>query len=155
MPDMLVKLYDLPSLAPECKRMGKQGILIRRPLPAESGKVLGFVQERFGDGWTNECTVCFARQPVRCFIAQREKRILGFACYDATAPNYFGPTGVLEEMRGNGIGRALLLHSLYALREEGYGYAIIGWAGPVSFYEKCCGATVIPDSEPGLYRDML
>ena len=37
----------------------------------------------------------------------------------------------------------------------GYGYAIIGDVGPSAFYEKSVGATVIPDSEPGVYRGML
>ena len=44
---------------------------------------------------------------------------------------------------------------MHALREEGYGYAIIGSVGPTAFYEKCVGAISIPDSTPGLYSDML
>ena len=38
------------------------------------------------------------------------------------------------------------------MREEGYVYAIIGGVGPVKFYEKCVGAQLIPDSDPGVYR---
>ena len=56
---------------------------------------------------------------------------------------FFGPTGVDPAYRGKGIGKALLLKCLEAMRNEGYGYAVIGGAGPVNFYEKCCGATVI------------
>ena len=41
------------------------------------------------------------------------------------------------------------------MREHGYGYAIIGSVGPVAFYEKNCHATVIPDSDPGIYKDFL
>jgi hypothetical protein len=41
------------------------------------------------------------------------------------------------------------------LREMGYVYGIIGRAGPIGFYEKAVGATVIPDSEPGIYTDLL
>ena len=42
------------------------------------------------------------------------------------------------------------------MREAGYMYGIIGWAGPVGYYEKVVGARVIPDSEPpGSYRGML
>ena len=44
---------------------------------------------------------------------------------------------------------------LRAMRESGYGYAIIGGAGPMKFYEKAVGATIIPDSKPGIYTDML
>ena len=41
------------------------------------------------------------------------------------------------------------------MKAEGYGYAIIGWVGPAEFYAKVSGATVIEDSEPGIYRRML
>ena len=35
-------------------------------------------------------------------------------------------------------------------------YGIIGWAGPVEYYENVVGASVIPGSEPpGSYRGML
>ena len=44
---------------------------------------------------------------------------------------------------------------LEAMREAGYGYAAIGWAGPIDFFKKTVGATVIPDSEPGVYKNML
>lgn len=32
---------------------------------------------------------------------------------------------------------------------------IVGAAGPVRFYPKTVGAIVIPDSEPGIYTDLL
>ena len=54
-----------------------------------------------------------------------------------------------------GIGRALLLRSLAAMRAEGYAYAVIGGVGPQEFYKKCVGAMLIPDSVPGIYRDFL
>ena len=81
--------------------------------------------------------------------------VLGFACYDATAKDFFGPTGVMESQRGKGIGAALLIACMQAMAAEGYAYAVIGGAGPVAFYEKVVGATVIPDSVPGPYRDMF
>ena len=58
-------------------------------------------------------------------------------------------------MRCRGIGKALLVASLLGLRELGYVYGIIGGAGPIEFYQKAVGATVIPDSEPGIYTDLL
>ena len=65
------------------------------------------------------------------------------------------PTRVLDEEQGGGIGRALLLRSLAAMRAEGYAYAVIGGVGPQEFYKKCVGAMLIPDSVPGIYRDFL
>ena len=93
--------------------------------------------------------------PSSCFLALKDGEILGFACYDSTAKGFFGPTGVDLRYRGLGIGRALLLRTMEALFEAGYAYAVIGWAGPVEFYRKAVGATVIEDSEPGIYRGLV
>ena len=95
--------------------------------------------------------------PPGCFVLHRHagQKILGYACYDATAPDFFGPTRVLDEGQGGGIGRALLLRSLAAMRAEGYAYAVIGGVGPQEVYKKCVGAMLIPDSVPGIYRDFL
>src|SRR5205085_12594960 len=100
-----------------------------------------------------EMSVGFARQPVTVYVALREGRLMGFAAYECTRKNFFGPTGVAEEERGRGLGRALLLASLWALRESGYAYAIIGGVGPAEFHQRAVGATLIPDSSPGVYRD--
>src|SRR6267142_2060971 len=75
-------------------------------------------------------------QPVSCFIAVQQKNILGFACHDATFPNFFGPTGIDPNTRRNGIGTALLLACLEAMKQQGYGYAIIGGVGPAEFYSR-------------------
>jgi hypothetical protein len=58
-------------------------------------------------------------------------------------------------MRKRGVGAALLVACLNAMRDSGYGYAIIGWVGPREFYAKTVGAIEIPDSTPGIYRDLL
>lgn len=160
MPDMLVKLYDLPSANDIIGKLKEQGIEIRRGLVPEKHLVAEWVGAHFNRHWVSECEVSFSRQPVSCLIAVRTGadgagEILGFACYDAVAKGYFGPTGVHPDARGKGVGQALLLAALHALREEGYGYGIIGGAGPVDFYAKTAGASVIPDSVPGVYRGML
>ena len=84
----------------------------------------------------------------------QEKRIVGFAAYEVTRRNYFGPTGVREDLRGSGLGAALLFRCLESMREMGYAYAIIGGVGPAEFYEKVCGAFVIPGSETGIYSSL-
>ena len=157
MADLLVKLYNLPDSAPVYEKVAKEGVRIFRPMTPNRDKVLQWIEQRFGIGWANETAAAFTHTPVSCFIAVDEatKEILGFAAYDCTAPDFFGPTGVDVAARMKGIGGALLLHCLEALREEGYGYAIIGSAGPVDYYRRVCGAEVIPDSTPGIYRDLL
>lgn len=148
--DMLVDLLKLPP-----EQALPAGIRIRRAMAPDKQRVLAWVQEHSGSGAVGECDVCFAHTPISCYLVTRGAEILGYACYNATAPDFFGPTRVLDSEQGQGLGRALLLRSLYALRDEGYAYAIIGGVGPVAFYEKCVGATVIPNSTPGIYRDFL
>lgn len=154
MPDMLVKLYDLAPSGPEVARLRERGVTCRRAEAYERSAVLAFARARF-PAWGDEVLAGFAQVPPTVYVATRDGVVLGFACYNATRPDYFGPTGVLESERGQGIGRALLLQCLEALAGEGYAYAIIGGVGPAGFYEKAVGATVIPGSDPGIYRDRL
>ena len=151
--DMLVKLYDLPDLQAALSRVGLRRVSIRRALPPEKHIVSDWVQAHFGSAWGSECDVAFARVPVSCFLAVRDGDILGFACYEATCRNFFGPTGVHE--RGVGIGTALLLACLHSMRAEGYAYAIVGGVGPAEFYSKAVGAVLIEGSTPGIYDGLL
>ncbi len=155
MQDMLVSLYDLPDMTPLAQKMKEAGIVLRPALAAEKSLVVNWVKERFGEGWASEAEICFSYQPISCFIAIHENRILGFAAYDAAYRNFFGPTGVEEAERGRGIGKMLLLKCLTAMREQGYAYGIIGGVGPARFYEKAVGATLIDGSNPGIYAGLL
>lgn len=151
MSDLLVNLLKLPL--PEYSLT--QGFTIRRAQPFELSPVREFVTTNFNTAWADEISVGFARQPITVYIAIIERQLVGFAAYECTRRAFFGPTGVAEAARGKGIGNALLLASLWGLREMGYVYAIIGNAGPVDFYQKAVGAIIIPDSEPGIYAGGL
>lgn len=155
MPDMLVNLLKLPPLEPVIQEQIDAGIVIRRAQPFEITFVRSFIEQNFSGAWADEVYVGFASKPVSVFIATMEKEIVGFAAYECTRRSFFGPTGVFENARGRGVGKALLLACLWGLREMGYVYAIIGGVGPVEFYEKAIGAMVIPDSDPGIYVDLL
>jgi GNAT superfamily N-acetyltransferase len=157
MADMLVRLYDLPDLAPAIAEQRARGIEIRRGLAPDKRSVLEWVTKHWGDGWASECDVSFARQPVACILARQGEQIVGFACYESTCRNFFGPTGVRKSARGSGVGRALLLACLHAMRAEGYGYAILGGVGPdvARFYAKTVGAVAIEGSDPGVYGGAL
>jgi GNAT superfamily N-acetyltransferase len=154
MQDMLVRLYDLPKLEPALELASRQGVTIRAALTLEKPRVVDWVQSNF-PVWVAEVDAAFARLPISCFIATRDRQILGFACYDATCRNFFGPSGVLENERRRGLGRALLLAALHAQREQGYAYSIIGGVGPAEFYAKAVGAVLIEGSSPGVYAGGL
>lgn len=151
MPDMLVRLYDLPDPASWYRRAGDAGVVVRRAEPWERSRFRAFVQEQFGERWADEAETAFFRLPITAFVAVRENEIVGFAVYECTRRGYFGPTGVREDLRGKGLGAALLFRCLEAMWSMGYAYAVVGGVGPVEFYEKVCGAFVIPGSERGIY----
>ncbi|NKJ09227.1 GNAT family N-acetyltransferase [Rhizobium sp. SG741] len=153
--DYLVNLSTLPPDTQSPERMAQAGITIRRALPPELRLIIGWVGDHFSQGWASETTVAMTRQPPTCFIATRNQELVGFACHEATARGFFGPTGVAEEVRGLGIGRALLFASLTDMKAMGYAYAVIGDVGPSEFYEKAVGAMPIPNSAPGIYAGML
>ena len=152
MPDMLVRLYDLPDATSYYRRAEQAGITVRRAQPWERSAFRKFVEEQFSNRWADEAEIAFVRQPVTAFVAVQDGDIVGFAVYESTWRGFFGPTGVREELRGRGIGAALLFRCLEAMWELGYAYAIIGGVGPAEFYEKVCGAFIIPGSEQGIYE---
>ncbi len=155
MTDLLVKLYDLPDQRARLAALGENNIVVRRAMANEKNLVVSWVQKLFGDGWAAECDVAFSRQPQACLIAVFENRMAGFACHDSTCLNFFGPIGVDPAFRHKGVGQALLLATLNAMAHAGYAYAIIGGAGPMTFFEKCVGAFPIPGSTPGIYRTAI
>lgn len=150
MHDMLVRLYALPPLEPALDALAQRGITVQRAIAPQKPAVIGWVRERFPSS-VAEVETAFAHVPATCFVALRESTLVGFACYDVTARNFFGPEGVDATARGKGIGRALLLSALHAQRAQGYAYSIIGGVGPAGFYAKTVGAVPIEGSTPGIY----
>jgi GNAT superfamily N-acetyltransferase len=153
--DMLVRLYDLPDSSELYKAVAGQGITLRRARAFEKHTMAEFARVNFSEKWASEIEVAMTRQPVSCWIATKDKAVLGFSCYETTQRGFFGPTGVIESARGTGLGKALLFKALESLREIGYAYGVIGGVGPREFYEKNCGAIEIPGSDPGIYGDIL
>ena len=153
MPDLLVKLYELPEF------ITVDGVTIRPGRSFERTKLRAFIETHFTPSWADEADSGMTALPATTFLATVKdgdrSKIVGFASYDCTCRGYFGPTGVDPAHRGKGVGKALLLHTLHAMRHAGYAYAVIGSAGPVEFYQSFCGATVIDGSEPGFYTDLL
>ena len=155
MPDMLVKLYDLTDDWSFLQTQEAKGISIRKPIGPEKHLAIDWIKAHFSGAWASEFDQAMGNRPITCFIAIQNKEMIGFACYDATALGFFGPTGVGEESRGQGTGKALLKACLLDMKLKGYGYAIIGAVGPADFYSKTVGAVVIPDSEPSIWKNWL
>lgn len=155
MPDMLVRLYDLPDATAHDARAAAAGIAIRRMEAWDRDALRRFVSEHFGDGWAAESEMAFSNgHPITGFVAMQGGRIAGFAVYESSRRGFFGPTGVREDRRGKGAGAALLFRCLTGMRDLGYAYAIIGGVGPAAFYEKVCGARIIEGSDRSIFGDL-
>ena len=154
--DMLVRLYDVPPAPQYEERCAANGISVRRIDAWDRAPLLAFVREHFTENWASEVEFAFAGgHPIHGFVAVKDGRIAGFAVYETSRRGFFGPTGVREDLRGSGAGAALLMRCLDSMREMGYAYAIIGGVGPAAFYERVCGATMIEDSERGVYTALF
>ena len=156
MKDLLVRLMELPDSSPLEKKLGAdESIVVKRPIAPEKSIVSEWVGQHFSPNWKDEVEAAFNTTPTNCYIAIRDQKILGFACFECTAKNFFGPTGVLETEQGKGIGKLLLLKALEALKNMGYAYAIIGGVGPIAYYRKAVGAQEIEGSEVSVYQHIL
>jgi hypothetical protein len=155
MSDMLVKLYTLKDDWGFIADQAALGITIRKPLGPEKHLVSEWAGTCFHPYWGGEADKACSNHPISCWIAIRDRALVGFACYDATARGFFGPIGVDESCRGQGTGRALLMACMLDMKLVGYGYAIIGAVGPMEFYARSLDAVEIPDSSPGLFETML
>jgi GNAT superfamily N-acetyltransferase len=155
MPDMLIKLYDLDDDWRFIAEQKEHGIDIRKPIGPEKHIIVDWVSDHFSPGWVAETDVATCNTPGSCFTAVKAANFIGFACYDATALGYFGPTGVDKSERGQGIGQALLRACLLDMKLKGYGYAIAGNVSDPGYYQETVGAIEILDSSPGIYKNRV
>lgn len=146
LPDMIVRLEHLPDPGPIERRLAKEGYVVERAAIGHRPKLATFIEKHFSERWALQTAATFSRQPISLFVALSGKEIVGFAAYDCSYRSYFGPTGVREDLRGKGVGAALLLRTLEDMATQAYKWAIIGEVDPVAFYQKVCGAVVIPGS---------
>ncbi|MGE7884645.1 GNAT family N-acetyltransferase [Bacillus sp. NPDC094077] len=121
---------------------------VRRASFSDFEKLVRFVRDEFGKRWLHSIDYGFRtyKENLPIYIAEQEEVIVGFACYDVVRGKkaLFGPMGTARQNRVKGVGRELLHHCLYNMKQDGYEYAIIGQAGPIEFYERCCHARLIP-----------
>ncbi len=157
MADMLVKLYNIANSYDIEEKLLKEGVKIKKALAPDRSRIIDFSKICTKEDYSDEVKAAFSNNPITCYIATKGKKIIGFACYEATAKNFFGPMAVLENERKKGIGKALLLKSLESMQELGYAYAIIGWPAKsaIDFYKKCADAVMIDEESSGVYKRMI
>ncbi len=141
--DMLVRLHRLSSADVAVQRARDAGVIVRRPEFADADNQDRLVDREFEPSWRGGVRRALTQRSVKALVAATDDELIGFAVWDLAYRGYFGPIGVAETWRGRGIGAALLLSSLQAMREQGYAYVTIGKVGPAEFYERVCGAELI------------
>ncbi|MFD2923188.1 GNAT family N-acetyltransferase [Halobacillus naozhouensis] len=140
--DMITHLgdYTFPTISSHVVRKVKHN---------DFDELVKYVEQNYSYEWSKTIKDGFKSRNPSIYIALNNKEgIIGFAAFDVFKNKkcYFGPMGVSESNRTDGIGYSLLHHCLRDMKEIGYEYAIIGGAGPIEFYEKACNAVVIPSS---------
>lgn len=146
--DYLVNLYHSDFLENAEKLNINKDFKFLRVLPPQKNKVLKFIKDEFGKQWAAEAEMSFSHINPTIFVAVKNKEVIGFSCYDATAKGFFGPIGVNENFRKDRIGETLTFLALKSMKDDGYGYAIIGSAKHArGFYNRFLDLEEIETSE--------
>lgn len=121
-------------------------ISIRKVTDKDKDEVREFVLKKFYERWAKTIDYGLELEDIPIYIALRDNNIVGFAGYNISRQRkgYFGPLGVLRAYRDQKIGEALLNACLIDMKQLGFETCIIGNASSIEFYEKACGARIIP-----------
>ncbi len=126
----------------------KDGYKYGRVQPDDFDKTHDFVKQHFPDGtWPEEVKFSFKLHPPTTYIAKdSNNEIVGWATHSLFFPGSFGPTGVVESLRGKGIGTELFLWCLWDIKQNGLDTCEIMWVDgdAIKFYSKVVGAYISP-----------
>lgn len=139
--DLLVSLNTYTK-----KEISGQQAVIKRAEQEDETAVMKFVEENFGGSWTESILNGFRQKEIPIFLAWEGTKLIGFSSYDVyrSQKGIYGPMGVLKTERNNRVGSHLLHEALQDMKEKNYAYIVLGEAGPIEYYEKECGAVIIP-----------
>ncbi len=126
----------------------KEGYEYERVQPKDFDETYSFVKHQFPLGtWAEETLLSFKFNPPTTYIVKNDRNeIIGWATHSLFFPGSFGPTGVLDSLRGKGIGTKLLLWCLWDIKQNGLKMCEIMWVDEhnIKFYSKAIGAYISP-----------
>jgi len=132
------------SLAPAYAKLEQYGIVVRPARPDDITPVLQFVRDHFSWDWHREATGVFQDlfaglgdpRQVGLMVADRDGEIVGYSQHRGER---FGPFGVREDRRSQGIGRVLLAEILLGMRAKNLHTAWFLWTNDQAarLYAQC------------------
>jgi N-acetylglutamate synthase-like GNAT family acetyltransferase len=123
-----------------------KGVSVRKVTENDKNSIREFVLKNFYERWTKIIDYGLELDDIPIYIALIDNNIVGFAGYNISKQRkgYFGPLGVLRVYRDMKIGQSLVNSCLSDMKKLGFKTCIIGNASSIEFYEKACGAKIIP-----------
>ncbi|MFW9929046.1 MAG: GNAT family N-acetyltransferase [Candidatus Thorarchaeota archaeon] len=119
-------------------------------------KLYYFVKTNFPEEtWAEEVALSYMYNPPSTFIAKdSQHNIIGWATHSQLFPGSFGPTGVVTDFRGKGIGSELLKWALWDMKQNHITKATIMWVvgDTIKYYSKVIDAYISPVFIPMTYK---
>ncbi len=149
--NMLVDLSATFATDDEAASLHAAGVTLEQRRSADEHDSV-WIRTAFGGTWHAEAAAgwnWFARKPDGelagfCTYGQRSHRFWWIVHWlDQPDVGIFGPMGVDRVLRGRKIGKILARRALGSMKSMGLARAIIAAVGPVTFYERCCGAVIV------------
>lgn len=78
MADMLVKLFNISAPVKEEEIFLKNGIRFKRALAPDRNKIIEYSKTCGGEDYSAEVRAAFANNPITCYIATKDKELIGF-----------------------------------------------------------------------------
>lgn len=121
---------------------------LMRATSQDLGELYEFVKSNFpSQVWPEEVKLSFNFNPPTTFLAKNASgKIVGWATHSNFYPGSFGPTGVLTQLHGQGVGKELLYWCLDDIKSSGLNTCTIMWVegDTRKFYSKAAGAYIHP-----------
>ena len=129
--------FEIPEMVVDLQDKFKQsGFTIRIPDAIEKERIMSWVLEIFGPVWSYETVMSFRHKPPGVVIAEQDGEIVGFAGFGSLELEWFGPLGVVEDPKYEGLSTVLLYRALWEMKLRGQRAAVIPWASHLFFYSQ-------------------
>ena len=129
--------FEIPEMVLDLEDKFRQaGFTFRIPDEIEKERIMSWVLEIFGPVWSYETVMSFRHKPPGMMIAEQDEDIVGFAGFSSLELEWFGPLGVIEDPKYEGLSTVLLYKALWEMKLRGQRTAVIPWASHLFFYSQ-------------------